>query len=45
LPDFVIDHVNDDPKSGRESGLVCSACHDGVIGLHEDDAARKRIFP
>jgi len=41
----VIDHVNDDPKSGRESGLVCTQCHDGIIGLHKADAAGKRIFP
>lgn len=32
-PEIVV-HVNDDPKSGRERGLVCSTCHDAVVGLH-----------
>jgi hypothetical protein len=45
LPPCVVDHVNDDPKSGRESGLVCTECHDGIIGLHQADAAGKRSFP
>jgi hypothetical protein len=45
LPAFVVDHVNDDPKSGRESGLVCKECDDAVIGLHKDDARGKRPFP
>ena len=38
LGDPVAVHVNDDPRSGRERGLVCGACKDGVIGLHPDDA-------
>jgi hypothetical protein len=33
------DHVNDDPRSGREQGLVCSIDHDGIIGRHPLDAA------
>jgi hypothetical protein len=37
LDHCVVDHVNDDPRSGRESGLVCSECHDAVIGVHADD--------
>lgn len=31
-------HVNDDPRSGREQGLVCSRHHDGIIGRHPLDA-------
>lgn len=25
-------HENTDPRSGLERGLVCSICHDGIIG-------------
>ena len=25
-------HENTDPRSGLERGLVCSMCHDGIIG-------------
>jgi hypothetical protein len=28
-------HENTDPKSGMERGFVCTACHDGVMGLLE----------
>ena len=35
MPAFVEQHVNDDPKSGQERGLVCSVHKDGVIGLYE----------
>jgi hypothetical protein len=45
LPGCVVDHVNDDSKSGRESGLVCSECHDAIVGLHRADAAGKRVIP
>lgn len=38
LPDCVAIHVNDDPRSGREKGLDCTACHDAVMGLHPEDA-------
>lgn len=31
-------HVNDDPRSGREKGLVCGTCKDAVIGLHPEEA-------
>ncbi len=27
-------HVNDDPRSGTEKGLVCSHCHDAVMGKY-----------
>jgi len=45
LPACVVGHINDDSKSGRESGFVCTECHDGVIGLHRGDAAGHRSFP
>ena len=38
LPDCVEIHANDDPRSGREKGLVCSVDHDGIIGRHPEDA-------
>lgn len=28
---------NDDPRSGRERGLVCTVDHDAVMGLHPLD--------
>ena len=34
LPLFVETHVNEDPKSGYEEGLVCSQCKDGIMGYH-----------
>lgn len=39
LPECVIDHDNDDSRSGLESGLVCSTCHDAVVGVHSTQAA------
>lgn len=44
LPDFVIEHSNDDPRSGLEAGLVCEQCHDAVIGAHSSLAQGKKIF-
>lgn len=41
----VSEHVNDDPKSGREFGLVCDTCHDGIVGVHPKDAMGKQRFP
>jgi hypothetical protein len=35
LAPCVVDHSNDDPKSGVERGLYCSEHHDAVIGLYE----------
>jgi hypothetical protein len=29
----IVDHTNDDPKSGREKGFVCQEHHDGIIGM------------
>jgi hypothetical protein len=44
LDPCVVDHDNDDLRSGRESGLVCSVCHDGVIGVHADDRGQVATF-
>jgi hypothetical protein len=32
LAPCVVEHRNDDPRSGRERGLYCTACHDAVMG-------------
>lgn len=32
--DFIINHRNDDNKSGMEVGFICDICHDAIIGLH-----------
>jgi hypothetical protein len=34
FPPFVTIHVNDDVKSGMESGFYCEQCTDGVMGHH-----------
>jgi hypothetical protein len=36
-------HINDDPRSGREKGLVCSSDHDGIIGRHPADGAALKV--
>jgi hypothetical protein len=38
LPACVAVHANDDPRSGRERGLVCGDCKDAVVGVHPEDA-------
>lgn len=43
LPDCVEIHQNDDPRSGREKGLVCTADHDAVMGLHPLDGGGKVV--
>ncbi len=45
LPACVVSHANDDPRSGREAGFVCTCCHDGIIGIHQADADGKPSFP
>ncbi len=45
LPESVVPHINDDQKSGREMGLWCQECHDGIIGRHELDRSKKTKFP
>jgi hypothetical protein len=42
LPESVELHANDDPRSGREKGLVCSVDHDAVMGIHPEDAKGAR---
>jgi hypothetical protein len=32
LGPMVVDHRNTDPKSGLECGLVCTTCHDAIMG-------------
>lgn len=44
LPEFVISHVNNDPRSGLEAGFVCQECKDGIIGLHTSISKRKPVF-
>lgn len=34
FPKFIINHSNDDIRSGLEEGFVCSKCKDGIIGLN-----------
>jgi hypothetical protein len=40
IPAGVEVHENTDPKSGLERGLVCSRCHDAVMGLVEGSRNR-----
>lgn len=44
LPEFVIAHLNNDPRSGMEAGLVCRMCNDAIIGLHPSAAKGKQVF-
>jgi hypothetical protein len=44
LPDCVRDHDNDDSRSGLESGLVCTACWDAVVGIHATQATGYLTF-
>ncbi len=44
LGDGVTVHVNDDPRSGREKGLVCEACKDAVIGVHPEEAKGRAVI-
>jgi hypothetical protein len=34
LPTVVETHENTDVRSGTELGLVCTKCHDAIMGLH-----------
>lgn len=42
LADCVEIHSNEDPRSGRELGLVCSLDHDGILGRHPAEGAGYR---
>ncbi len=44
LADCVQVHTNHDPKSGREHGLVCTECHDAVMGYYIDDQKGRSTF-
>jgi hypothetical protein len=44
MPEAVTVHVNDDPRSGREQGLVCGACKDAVVGIHPADGRGKAVI-
>ncbi len=44
LGDAVTVHVNDDPRSGRERGLVCGVCKDAIVGLHPGDGRGKGVI-
>ena len=44
LGDGVTVHVNDDPRSGREIGLVYGACKDAIIGVHPEDAKGRAVI-
>jgi hypothetical protein len=41
----VVDHRNDDPKSGLEAGFVCQECHDAIMGVHPEAGKGRRAFP
>ena len=41
----VVDHRNDDPKRGLESGFVCGQCHDALLGVHPQNGKGRRVFP
>jgi hypothetical protein len=44
LPEFIVHHTNDDPRSGTEAGFVCEQCHDGIIGHHPKFTSGKFEF-
>jgi hypothetical protein len=43
LPEFVVVHQNDDPRSGREQGLDCEVDHDAIMGYHPLDGAGRKV--
>jgi hypothetical protein len=45
LASCVVDHRNDDPRSGLESGFVCKKCNDAIMGIHPQNGRDKRVFP
>lgn len=44
LPDCVIDHEHRGTHDGAESGFVCEACHDAIIGYHPAYALDKPTY-
>jgi hypothetical protein len=43
LPDLVEEHSHRGTHDGQEHGLVCSHCHDAIVGLFEP-ASGKPVF-
>lgn len=44
LPDFVTTHSHRGTHDGQEAGLVCSRCHDAIVGFLEPGAG-KPVYP
>jgi len=40
----VIDHDHQGTHDGQESGLVCTACHDAIMGAHAEYRAALPVF-
>ena len=40
LPAWVTDHIHRGTHDGQERGLVCSQCHDAIMGLYEPVAGK-----
>ncbi len=36
----VVDHTHRGTHDGSEAGFVCETCHDAIMGVHPDDAAK-----
>lgn len=45
LPDFVEYELIGDPKAGSEAGLVCTKCHDAIMGYHPEFVPGKKTYP
>jgi hypothetical protein len=45
LAPCVVEHRNDDPRSGLESGFVCQECRDAIMGIHPEARKDERVFP
>jgi hypothetical protein len=44
FPDCVQEHSHRGTHDGQERGLVCTQCHDAIVGLYEP-VPGKAIFP
>ena len=44
LSEFVIEHSHRGTHDGQEHGLVCTKCHDAIMGLHQPMGSN-RTFP
>jgi hypothetical protein len=40
----VEDHEHLGTHDGQEAGFVCTACHDGVMGVHPHHGGQARVF-